>query len=342
MTGPYLLTGASGWFGRTALHAYEQAHGPEALRREVIPFASRERWVEFGSRQGPVLARPLAAITEVPDPAGLLHLAFLTRDKVAELGLEAYVASNRAITATVGQLLHAWPAMPVVTTSSGAAAALDGQPPDLDGNPYASLKQEEEALLEREAASRMAVVFRVFAASGQFMTRPQKFALGDVLLQAMAGEAIRIRAPHRVTRSYVSVESLMALSWQLLQQPDAPGCLQRIDACTDTLTLEELAQLVGDETGAAVISPEILSGAVHDNYQGDLTRFRTLLSRRQLQPLTMAEQIRLTLRGLRAETEYGHGIRAPLSPPVPRARSGGLGGIRGELANVFERPDEAP
>ena len=294
-----MLTGASGWFGRTALHGYEQAHGAEALRRQVIPFASRERWVAFGSPHGPVLARPLASITEVHDPAGLLHLAFLTRDKVAELGLGAYVASNRAITATVGQLLQAWPVMPVVTTSSGAAAALDGQPPDLGGNPYASLKQEEEGLLERAAASRMAVVFRVFAASGQFMTRPGKFALGDFLLQAMAGEPIRIRARHPVTRSYVSAETMLALSWQLLQQPQGAGSLQRFDACTDTLTLQELAQLVAAETGAAVISPEIPPGAAHDNYQGDLSRFRSLLRKRQLQPPTMAEQIRLTLRGLR-------------------------------------------
>ena len=299
MSGPFLLTGASGWFGRTALHVYEQAHGPEALRRQVIPFASRERWVDFGSPQGPVWARPLAAITEVPDPAGLLHLAFLTRDKPAELGLERYIASNRAITATVAQVLGAWPQLPVVTTSSGDAAVLDGQPLDLDGNPYASLKQEEEALLERAAASRMAVVFRVFAASGQFMTRPGKFALGDFLLQAMAGEPIRIRARHPVTRSYVSAETMLALSWQLLQQPQGAGSLQRFDACTDTLTLQELAQLVAAETGAAVISPEIPPGAAHDNYQGDLSRFRLLLRERHLQPLTMAEQIRLTLKGLR-------------------------------------------
>lgn len=228
------LTGASGWFGRTALHVYEQAHGPEALRREVIPFASRERWVEFGSSHGPVKAHPLEAILDVSQPRGLLHLAFLTRDKVEELGHGRYVAANRAITATLARLLQAWPALPVVATSSGAAAALDGLPADLAGNPYATLKQEEEVLLERQGATRMAVVFRVYAASGRFMTRPQKFALGDLILQGLRGEPLRVKAPHAVWRSYGSVEQLMQLSWLLLQGgPDLAGGLgfRRLDAC---------------------------------------------------------------------------------------------------------------
>lgn len=295
----WLLTGASGWFGRTALQQYELTHGPEAVRREVIPFASRERWVDFDSPQGPVLARPLATMAEIANPAGLLHLAFLNREKVVEQGQERYVAQNRAITASVIKLMQDWPDMPVVSTSSGAAAALDGLPADIERNPYASLKQEEESLIAQYSASRMAIIFRVYAASGCFMTRPEKFALGDFLLQALSGQPIHIRAPYRVTRSYVSAESLLALSWQLLQHPQGAGSLQRFDACTHTLSLQELAQLVAAETGAAVISPEIPAEAGHDNYQGDLTRFQSLLSQRQLQPLTMAEQIRLTLSGLR-------------------------------------------
>jgi hypothetical protein len=47
------LTGASGWFGRTALHVYEQEHGPEALRRELIPLR---------------LARALGGVRQSPWP----------------------------------------------------------------------------------------------------------------------------------------------------------------------------------------------------------------------------------------------------------------------------------
>ena len=114
--GPLLLTGASGWFGRTALWEFEQAHSPDALRQQVIPFASNAKSIDFGSPHGPVQARSLHEMAEVPNPSGLLHLAFLTRDRIAELGQPAYVASNRAITSQVAALLRAHPTLPVVTT----------------------------------------------------------------------------------------------------------------------------------------------------------------------------------------------------------------------------------
>lgn len=308
MSGPLLLTGASGWFGRTALWEYEREHGPTALRRDVIPFASRERWVDFESPAGPVKAQPLEAIAEVHNPSGLLHLAFLTRDKVEQLGFNRYVETNRAITAMVGRVLEAWPAIPVVATSSGAAAALDGQPPDLEGNPYATLKREEEELLEREAATRMAVVFRVYAASGRFMTRPEKFALGDFLLQAMAGQAVQVKAPHPVWRSYVSVELLMRLSWRLLAQgPGESRGLLRIDACGKGQELGDVAAAVAAELGAN-LEPRRLGSEQADRYVGDGAAFSALLRRHGLTEVGLSEQIRDTLGGLRrsgsAEPEY--------------------------------------
>jgi len=297
--GPLLLTGASGWFGRTALHDYERVHGPEALRRDVIAFASRECLVDFDSPHGPVQAHPLQAITAVSQPRGLLHLAFLTRDKVEELGWRRYVETNRAITAKVEDLLQAWPAMPVVTTSSGAAAALDGRHPDLEGNPYATLKQEEEALLKREGAARLAVVFRVYAASGRFMTRPEKFALGDFILQALQGKTVQVKAPHPVWRSFVSAELLMRLGWSLLIQGGTIGLgFQRLDACGPALELAELAAAVAAELGAT-LGPRSITSAAADRYVGDGTAFSALLQHQGLHQVSLQEQIRDTLRGLR-------------------------------------------
>ncbi len=307
---PFLLTGASGWFGRTALWEYEQVHGPEAVRRDVLPFASKDCWVDFDSPHGPVRARPLSAITEVPCPRGLLHLAFLTRDKLAELGLARYVEINRSITATVARLLRQWPTMPVVATSSGAAAALDGKAPDLQGNPYATLKQEEEKLLERESATRMAMVFRVYAASGRFMTRPEKFALGDFILQAIRGEPIRVRSSHPVIRSYVNIEQMMRLAWRLLSESQPQDGYSCVDACTHTVGLIALAAMVAGVFAADCSLPDADCSLpdeatkhlpVVDRYAGDQDSYISLSSDFGVSVIDLEQQIRATALGLRTK-----------------------------------------
>jgi nucleoside-diphosphate-sugar epimerase len=296
-SGPLLLTGAGGWFGTTALHVFEQIHGPEALRQRVVPFASHCRSIEFGSPHGPVEARDLRGLLDVPNPSGLLHLAFLTRDRAAEVGQAAYVAANRAITAHVAALLRANPILPVITTSSGAAAALDGAEPDLEGNPYATLKQAEEALVRQEAGTRMAVVFRVYAASGRFIRDAERFALGDFLLQAMAKKRLIIQSPCPVERSYVYVSTMMELAWSMLIAPDPPG-FQIMDACTDQLSLLELATLISRREGLPIPRDRINPGLTTSRYCGDGKAFRAKLKERDITPLTLDEQIRDTREGL--------------------------------------------
>ena len=298
------MTGAGGWFGKTALHVFEQTYGPEDLRRRVIPFASRARQIDFGSDYGPVQALDLREIIDIPDPAGLLHLAFLTRDRVDEMGLNDYVAANRDITAQVAGLLRAHPTLPIVTTSSGAAAALDGIELDLEGNPYATLKKEEENLLYRESRTRMAVVFRVYAASGRFMRNAERFALGDFLLQAIEHQQLTLKSPCQVERSYVHVGTLMELSWLLLMAPDPPG-YQAIDACTDHISLLELAGLISQRENLPEPQHKIDFRLPINFYGGDRKKFIEKLRARGLKAQTIAEQIEDTKRGL---NDSGKGI----------------------------------
>jgi nucleoside-diphosphate-sugar epimerase len=294
---PLLLTGAGGWFGLTALHVFEQIYGPEALRERVIPFASRARQIDFGSVFGPIHALDLREILDVDHPAGLLHLAFLTRDRVEGVGFDAYVATNRAITSHVANLLQANPNLPIVTTSSGAAAAFDGIELDLVSNPYATLKKEEEMLLSRTSLTRMAVVFRVYAASGRFMRAPERFALGDFLLQALKGQRLKIDAPCPVERSYVHVGTLMELAWSLLMAPDPPG-YQAFDACTNHISLLELARLISLQRGLSAPEHQINFDLPINCYAGDPGKFLAYLKVRGIVPLGLEEQIEDTLYGI--------------------------------------------
>jgi nucleoside-diphosphate-sugar epimerase len=286
----YILTGASGWFGKIALWEYEQLYGPEKLRKQVLAYASSAKHIDFGSPHGPVHASPLKDINQVQNAEGLLHLAFLTRERVVTEGLETYIAKNRAITSSVATLIHRFSSIPIITTSSGAAASLDDCSPDLKADPYATLKQEEEALWRRSAASRMAMVFRVYAASGRFLKDPSLFALGDFIRQAQEGQTITINSPRPVIRSYVAIGTLMRMAWLMLHNPPSIG-YQQIDAVTHTVSLLELAQCISRHWGLPspliTIDPKLPA----DVYAGEPMAFAELLKRYGLSSPTLLDQI---------------------------------------------------
>ena len=93
----FVLTGASGWFGRTALWEYEQLHGPVALRRDVLACASTAKQIDIGSPYGPITAVDLESLDSLGEASGLIHLAFLTRDRLAAYGVESYIKQNLSL-----------------------------------------------------------------------------------------------------------------------------------------------------------------------------------------------------------------------------------------------------
>lgn len=286
----WVLTGASGWFGRTALWEYEQLHGPEALRREVIACASTARPIDIGSPHGPVPAVALEELDAVRDADGLIHLAFLTRDRVAAAGLERYIAANRAITGRVADFIGRHPCIPIVTTSSGAAAVFDGTAVDLLGNPYAALKREEEDLWRRCGAERMAAVFRVYAASGRFIKDPKVFALSDFLSRALAGERIEIRSERPVIRSYVHVGTMMRLFWAMLAAPAGPG-FRQVDAALQAVSLVELAEAISEHWQLPAPRFRIDPSLAADDYRADSGPFRELVRQYGIAAPDLLEQL---------------------------------------------------
>jgi len=288
-----VLTGASGWFGRTALWEYEQIHGPEALRRDVIACASSAKEIEIGSPYGPVQAVGLDALDKIDYANGLIHLAFLTRDRVAEFGVERYIKENRAITARVADLIVRNPGIPIITTSSGAAAVFDSGEADHISNPYAALKQEEENLWRISGAERMAAVFRVYAASGRFIKDPKLFALGDFLSRALAGDRIEIRSERPVIRSYVHVGTMMRLFWAMLAAPSKAG-FRRVNAVLHNLSLVELAEVISEHWGLPDPIYRIDPSLPADDYRGDSTLFLQLLQEYAIDVPGLAEQLQET------------------------------------------------
>jgi nucleoside-diphosphate-sugar epimerase len=259
----------------------------------VVACASSEKLIDFGSPHGPVQAVGLDALNDISSASGLIHLAFLTRDRVAQIGLERYIEANRAITARIAAFLQHNPAIPIITTSSGAAAVFDGCQHDLDGNPYATLKQEDETLWRQSGVNRMAAVFRVYAASGRFIKDPTLFALSDFLAKANAGQQIEVRSQRPVIRSYVHVGTMMRLFWAMLHNPLPPGFLQ-VDACMETISLVELARIISRMWGLPEPMTRMDPSLDADCYAADAAHFRMLLDRYHIAPLDLPGQLRET------------------------------------------------
>jgi nucleoside-diphosphate-sugar epimerase len=290
---PLIVTGASGWFGRTALYEYEQQFGPKALRSNIIACASSNRLIDIRSPYGPIRAVGINELDYISGAAGLIHFAFLTRERVTSVGLNQYIAQNRAITARMAAFICRNPGIPIITTSSGAAAIFDGAELDLTSNPYAALKQEEENLWRRSGSERMAIVFRVYAASGRFIKDPKLFALGDFLSSALAGKRIEVRSSRHVIRSYAHVGTMVRLFWAMLMAPTGPG-FRQIDAAMHTISLVDLAKLISQQWGLPEPNVHIDPSLPADDYWADSRPFRDLLRQYSIKAPDLIEQIQET------------------------------------------------
>jgi nucleoside-diphosphate-sugar epimerase len=209
------------------------------------------------------------------------------------VGIDSYIDQNRAITARVASFISRNPGIPIITTSSGAAAVFDGAECDVTNNPYAALKQEEEDLWRRSGTDRMAIVFRVYAASGRFIKDPKLFALGDFLTKALAGDRIEIRSERQVLRSYVHVGTMMRLFWAMLAAPDEAS-FRQVDAVLQDLSLVQLAAEISNLWCLPEPSFRIDPSLPADDYRADSDPFRRLLRQYAIEAPDLREQLRET------------------------------------------------
>ena len=239
-----LLLGAGGWFGQTTLSLLQQRFPSWA----VLPMTARSRSVLIGSNEVQLHGWDMAAAAAW-QPTLVANCAFLTRDRVSDLGLDPTSPSTRAITDDFLQLLGLPSLTGALTISSGAAVTADGAVPPIDLNPYGHLKRQEELRSAERArhSSLPLVIARAWSVSGPYVRRPVDYAFSDVILQAATGR-IDLRAGHEVWRRYVSVADLMAVSFQRLLD----SWSGTIDSGGDLIELRELARQVIDELGLQV------------------------------------------------------------------------------------------
>ncbi len=284
-----LVTGASGWLGRTALDLIAPLGLP------TLAVASRARVIRVGDCEIECRLwddREVAAFT----PTVVLDCAFLTRDRVADMPLDEYVATNRTLTERLVYATQLAGVRLALTISSGAAVyprdALDGR---VEGNPYGYLKREAEHRLAQAAAESGAVpvVARAWSISGAHVQKPQGYALGSMIRDADSG-AIRIVARRPVFRRYVLAEELLALG--IVEGGVGPAT---IDSGGELVEMAELAARIAAVVRPdAVISRDEVDPREPDNYHSDGQDWEIRCRRWDLVSESLGRQIEITARGV--------------------------------------------
>ncbi len=288
-----LVTGASGWLGRTALDLLAPLGLP------TLALASRARPIRVADCQVECRVwdeREVAAFA----PTVVLDCAFLTQGRVADMPLDEYVAANRVLTDRLVYATQLCDVRLALTVSSGAAVypndALEGR---IEDNPYGYLKREAEHRLWQAVAGSGAVpvVARAWSISGAHVQKPQGYALGSMIRDADSG-AIRIKARRPVFRRYVLADELLALG--IAEGGVGPAS---IDSGGELVEMAELAERV-----AAVVRPDavITRGEVDphnpDRYHSDGADWENRCQKWGLTSATLDRQIEITARGVLGRT----------------------------------------
>lgn len=285
------VTGATGWFGAVALDLLFTALGEDAPAR-VVGYASVAREVTVADGRT-VVVRPLhELVSQDPPPTTILHLAYLTPDRIQALGVDAYTSQNVAITATVLDAIATHRPRHVLVTSSGAVYSSSGRlAADLRSDAYGTLKHIDELAFRTASrdAGAVCVIPRVFNVAGGRRSKPTLYALGSMIAMARDGGPIDVHARWPVYRSYCGVDEVVALSlWLALAGVDVV-----FDTSGEIVEIGDLALLLArlhglDESAVRRIWD---SASAEDRYVGDGRRMLELAARAGLRLRSLVELV---------------------------------------------------
>ena len=287
-----VVTGASGWLGSATIELLHDALG-ETLHARLHCYGSSTRTLHL--RDGLIVEqRPLDEIADLaPAPTIVLHLAFLTKDRVEGMDADVYATANATLSATVLHALDRIGATSVFVASSGAARAADDPRAAHDMRLYGALKRRDEEHFAGWAqdSGRTAVIARVFNLAGPYINKHAAYALAAFINDALAGRTVTVRAAHRVVRGFVAIRELMSLVLRLLLEE---GGVTRFDTGGDAMELGEAAAIVAGTLGGVPVARAAIVAERLDDYVGDRAEYDRLRAERGIEAVSFPDQVRET------------------------------------------------
>lgn len=298
---PIVITGPTGWIGQALLALLHRQGDADARApgQEIRLFGSRPGSIETAG----AVALPIRELSTISpgdvDGAHVFHLAYLTKDKVAEWGEEAFCRTNRAIDAALLAAISGAAPQSLFVASSGAASLHET---GRDKHPYGQAKREQEArFLEWAQDVGVATLCgRIFNIAGPHINKLDAYAVSNFTVQALKTAEIAITATLPVFRSFLHVEDLCRII--LRAGRIGLGRPHPIDLCgAEVVEMITIAQLVAEEVGSSItISRPPVDYASLSEYLGVPQQTCLLAMQLGLRMTGMRQQVRDTVDWIRA------------------------------------------
>lgn len=291
MKNPIAISGASGWLGKQTIEVIESVESAES----PLLFTSNGRDIVLRNSG----ERKTKSFLESQPPAileGFIHLAFLTRDKVRNIGSKDFISTNLRLISKACQIIESSKPKWVVVVSSGAI--LDRSSGKLESNiernPYGFCKRIEELLIEQSAQTVGAnVVFgRLWGATGELMPPNSAYALSDFIISAHREKKININSGGKVFRRYLDAGEFM----KVLIKAGVSGKSLTIDSGGPLIEIGDLAELVSQHFQDVEIQRSPALDQVDDYYpHGD--EFEKLAGELGVELANIKNQVSRTVKG---------------------------------------------
>ena len=284
-----LVTGASGWLGREAIQLLAETLG-DMFANKVILVGSIDRLIRVNKTDYSVIAIDSENLNGV-NFGIILHLAFLSQDKVEQFGAKKYTDVNEDLTNSIIKMTLASGAKYVFVASSGAAAAhiLENQK-HIGKKLYGELKLKAENRF-LALPSPQVLIGRIWSISGNQIQEPLKYALGDFIYQAVNTGTIALAGSARSTRTYIDARQMMTgYILQLLTSKDF-----LLNSGGETTDLYELAnQVLRRCNPPGLLIPSELQDQPPDFYVSPDNNMKEILNHYSVEILSLEEQIENT------------------------------------------------
>ena len=267
-TSKVLVTGATGWLGRETVARVIEGKFEGITQSDLLLASSNGRDLELDSLgvYPTVALENLSHRESTNSIEGLVHLAFITKDKTTQYSFSEYVAKNIELISAACEIIERDKPKWVVVVSSGAI--IDRATLEIENNvvrnPYGFCKRIEEALIAESARKVGAniVIGRLWGGTGLYMPVKRAYAISDFIESAKESGAIRINSGGDVIRRYCDAGDFM----EVLVRSAIQGDTATLDSGGSIIEVGELAKMISARMDDISISRSEVPTAVDDYY----------------------------------------------------------------------------